>query len=293
MNMKSSTPKTNRKSEEVENLHHLLEGHKVLAVASLNKVRTAQIQELRTKFRGEMTVRCTKNSLMRLALKKLEGKAGYGDLEKHLTGSNLFIFTQMSPFKLSILLSKSRVKMPAKAGDLAPIDIVIPEGNTGMAPGPVIGEFTEVGLPTKIEGGSVWINEDTKVVGRGEAISPKLASIMSRLGLKPIEVGLGLTTAYEGGLVFSSDLLQIDLATTIKTLQNAYVSAFNLALAAEDYSPQTLRFLLSMAASKATRLALAAGIIDTTTLPALIRKAHGEAGALQAKLEEKNPSLAS
>ena len=162
----------------MEELAKLIENYKVVALSDLYKVKTAQIQELRKRFGDEVKFRCVKNTLARFALKKVsEKKPGVEKLEEYLKGSNLFIFTNISPFKLSILFEKNKINLPASAGDVAPEDIVVPEGNTGMSPGPVISELSDVGLPTKIESGSIWITRDTVVARKGDIIESDLAGI--------------------------------------------------------------------------------------------------------------------
>ncbi|RLI06146.1 50S ribosomal protein L10 [Candidatus Bathyarchaeota archaeon] len=282
------------KKAEVEELKKLMESYRVLAISSLHKVRTAQIQELRKRFREEIKFRCSKNNLVRLALKEAsEKKPGIEKLEKYLDGSNILIFTNLTPFKLSILFSKNKVKLPAKAGDVAPTNIVVPESNTGIPPGPIISEFSEVGLPTKIEGGSIWITRDTVVVRKGETISGKLASILSRLGIKPMEAGLTLKAAYEDGLVHPPETLQIDLDATFQELKDAVVFAYNLAVNASYPTPQTIPVLLQKALVEARSLAFNAGVFEKEFLPFLLAKGYMEMVALKEKVAEKDSSLAS
>ena len=146
------------KKTEVAKLAETIRNCDVIAVVPLYKVRAAQIQELRKKFRNDMSFRCARNKLFARAIESLEGeKKNIAELLKYIQGSNTYIFTNENPFKLSLLFEKSKINLPAKGGDIAQTDIIVREGNTGMPPGPVISEFTELGIPTKIDSGSVWI----------------------------------------------------------------------------------------------------------------------------------------
>ncbi len=138
----------------------------------------------------QVHMKVIKNTLMKLAIENNEGKPELKKLVEHLQGSNVFLFTNLNPFKLALLLEKGKVKTTAKAGDMAAFDVIVPAGNTGQPPGPIISQLNAVGLPTKIESGSVWISKDTLVVRKGEVISEKLASVLSKLGIKPVEAGL-------------------------------------------------------------------------------------------------------
>ncbi|RJX16190.1 50S ribosomal protein L10 [Candidatus Bathyarchaeota archaeon] len=273
------------KKAEVEELAKLIESYKVVALSDLYKVKTAQIQELRKRFGDEVKFRCVKNTLARFALKKVsEKKPGVEKLEEYLKGSNLFIFTNISPFKLSILFEKNKINLPASAGDVAPEDIVVPEGNTGMSPGPVISELSDVGLPTKIESGSIWITRDTVVARKGEVISAKLASILSRLGIKPIKAGLTLKAAYEDGLIHSGEVLQINLDRYVEDFKEAVSFAYNLAVNAGYPTPETLPILLSKALNEARNLAIHAMVFEKETLPIVLGKAYSEGVVLAKKL---------
>jgi large subunit ribosomal protein L10 len=275
-----------KKVKEVEEVAEMLKAYAVVSIANLYKVRAAQLQELKKKLRGNVEIRVTKNTIMLRALEKCEKiKPNINKLREFLKGSNIFLFTNMNPFKLSLFLERNKVKTTAKAGDIAQTDIVIPSGNTGLAPGPVISELNEVGLLTKIETGSVWIARDTVVAKKGETISPKLASVLSRLGIKPIEVGLSITAAYDEGVILTENDLRIDLQKVIQQIQEAWTGAFNVAVNAAYPSAETAIPLLHIAQSEAFNLALNATYFDSPTISKLIiSKAHFEALNLETYL---------
>lgn len=273
------------KIEEVEELAQLIRQHRVIGVASLYKLRAPQLQELRKKFRGQVLLRVAKKTLMAKAIEKVEPeKPGLSKLVDHMEGSVIFLFTNMSPFKLSMLLDKSKVKTFAKMGDIAPEDIVIPAGNTGIPPGPVISEFHEVGIPTKIESGSIWVTRDHVIVRKGEVIDHKIATILARLGIKPIEVGLTLSAAYEDGVVFTRDLLKIRPEDTLAQVKEAFENAFKLAVYASYPTPQTLPVLLAKAVANAKAIALVSAYTSPKTIADLLARAQTIAATLAAKI---------
>jgi large subunit ribosomal protein L10 len=279
-----------QKAAQVEEIKKLLDQYNALGVANLQKVRAAQLQEMKRKLKEVANVRVLKNTLMKRALADYENKPDIGKLEPMLNGSNIFLFTNLSPFKLSLLLEKGRVKTTAKAGDVAAIDVIIPAGNTGLPPGPVISQLGSVGLPTRIEGGSVWINKDTMVAKRGDVINARLASVLSKMNIKPVEVGLILKAVYEEGLILTDEQLHIDVDGFRKSLIEATSNALNLSLNAGYPTSETISLLLQIAHRKAFSLALNAGIATKETIGDLLRKAHAEASSLDAKLpktEEK------
>jgi large subunit ribosomal protein L10 len=274
------------KADKVKELTSCLSQYNSVAIASLEKVRSANLQQLRKKLEKSAYMRVVKNSLIRRAVSESKNKIGLETLEEYLTGPNMYLFTNLNPFKLVILLEKSRVKASARAGDLAAFDVVVPAGNTGLPPGPIISQFTAVGLRTRIESGSVYVSKDTLVVKEGEPISAQLASLLSKLGIKPVEVGLSLKVVYDDGVILTEEDLKVDIDAVRRSVEEAYQFAFNLSLEAAIPLPENINYLLSLAHQKAHSLALAAGIINEDTVADLVRKANAEMLSLSKKLDE-------
>jgi len=268
-----------RKSREVEEVRDLIEQHRVVAIAGLHKIRAAQLQELKRKL-VEVYMRVVKNSIMERTIGSCEGKANLGKLRDFLGGSNIFLFADINPFKLALLLDKSKVEMFAKAGDIAYRDIVVPAGNTGLAPGPIISQLNTVGLPTRIETGSVWISRDTLVVKEGEVISERLAAVLSKLGIKSVKAGLSLKVAYDDGSVITEDQLHIDLEEVKRKIEHAYFDALSLSVSAAYPTEENIPVLIQNAHREAYNLAMKASIVSPEVIADLIRKAHSEASIL-------------
>ncbi len=272
------------KVNEVEEITQLIKRHKIIGIASLQKVRAAQLQEFKKKLADTVYMRVIKNTLVKLAIENCKEKPELKKLEEHLTGSNIYLFTDLNPFKLALILERGKVKTTAKAGDIAAFDVVVPAGNTGQSPGPIISQLNAVGLPTRIESGSVWINKDTLVVRNGEAISERLASVLSKLGIKPVEAGLSMRFAYDDGLIITQDQLRLDVDGTKKSLENCQADAFTLSLAMAYPTSENAVVLLQIAYREAYALSLNAAIPTKETIPDLIRKAHMEMLSLENKV---------
>ncbi|MCD6089130.1 50S ribosomal protein L10 [Candidatus Bathyarchaeota archaeon] len=272
-----------QKAKMVEEAKDLLKRYKVIGIASLHKVRAAQLQELRKKLKGTAYIKVIKNTVMRRAISEL-GIPEMESLTKYLQGSNIFLFTDINPFKLALILEKSKVKGFAKAGDVATEDIIVPAGNTGLSPGPIISQLGSVGIPTRIESGSVWVSKDTVVARKGEVISQSLAAVLSKLGIKAIEAGLSLKAAYDDGVIIPEEKLTIDLEEYKDKISEAYMQVFNLSLNAAYPSAENIQILLQIAFSEAYRLALNAAIPSPQVMRDLIMKAHLEALALSSKI---------
>lgn len=287
-----------QKAAEVEEVKKLLHQHKVLGVANLQKVRAAQLQEVKKKLKDMASIHVIKNTLMKRAVAESQDKPGFEKVQSLLDGPNIFLFTDLNPFKLSLLLEKGKVKTTAKSGDVASMDVVVPAGNTGLPPGPIISQLGSVGLPTRIEAGSVWVSKDTLVAKKGDLIDARLASVLSKLNIKPVEVGLILKAVYEDGLIISEDQLHLDVDGFKKSLAEAQFDALNLSLNSGYPTNENIQLLLQAAYRKAFSLALNAGVLTKETIGDLLRKANAEGLSLSSKLpkmEEKatTPTVAS
>ncbi len=274
------------KADKVKEIKGLLSQYNSVGIASLEKVRSAQLQKLRKKLEGNACLRVVKNSLITRAVSETENKVGIEKLEEYLIGPNLYLFTNLNPFKLVLLLERSRVKATARAGDLAAFDVTVPAGNTGLPPGPIISQFTAVGLRTRIESGSVYVSKDTMVVKKGEPISAQLASLLAKLGIKPVEVGLSLKVIYDDGVILTEENLIVDIDAVRRSVEEAHQLAFNLSLEAAITLPENISYLVKLAYQKASSLAMNAGIINKDTIADLIRKANMEMMSLNEKLDE-------
>jgi len=273
-----------QKTKEVEEITNLLKRYKIIGIASLQKVRAAQLQEFKKNLADKVFMRVLKNTLMKLAIENCKERADLKKLEEHMKGPNIFMFTDLNPFKLALILERGKVKTTAKSGDTAAFDVVVPAGNTGQPPGPIISQLNAVGLPTRIESGSVWINKDTLVVKKGEAINERLASMLSKLGIKPVETGLTLTVVLDEGLIVTQNQLKLDLEGTEHDVENAYAESFALSLSISYPTKENMVALLQIAHKEAYALSLGAAIPTKETIEDLIRKAHAEMLSLSSRV---------
>ena len=273
-----------QKTKEIEEITQLVNQHSVLGVASLQKVRAAQLQAFKRNLTGRVYMRVLKNTMIRRAIDSCQDKPGLKKIEEYLKGPNVYLFTNLNPFRLALTLEKGKVKTTAKAGDTAAFDVVIPAGNTGQPPGPIISQLNSVGLPTRIESGSVWVSKDTLVVRKGEVIDERLASVLSKLGIKPVESGLVMNVAYDEGLIITGDQLRINVEETENSVRSAHSDAFRLSLSIAYPAKESLGTLLQIAHLEARALAINAAIPTKETIVDLLRKAHVEMLSLSSRL---------
>jgi large subunit ribosomal protein L10 len=232
-------------------------------------------------------MRVAKNTLIKFALEKCK-KDNFIELSKYLAGSNILLSTNMNPFKLVLFLDKSKMMMTAKAGDRAQDDIQISAGNTGLPPGPVISELNEVGIRSRINEGSVWVVRDTVVAKKDEVITPKLASVLSKLGIKPLEVGLNIIAAYQGGSVLTKDELLVDVHNTQKQIIDGFQKALNISINTAFPTHETIIRILQKGYREGTNFAINVSYPTIEVIDDIIRKAYTNMLSLTSSLGQIN-----
>ena len=271
-----------KKISQVQEVAQLIKKYKVIGITSLQKVRAAQLQKFKKNLVDKVFMRVIQNTLMKRAIENSSEKPELKKLVEYLEGANIYLFTDLNPFKLALLLEKGKVMTTAKSGDIAAFDVTVPAGNTAQPPGPIISQLNAVGLPTRIESGSVWISKDTLVAEKGNVISERLASILSRLGIKPVEAGLVLKVAYDESLIITEEQLRIDLDEIRRSIENAYADAIGLSLSVAYPTKENMETLVHIAYQEAYALAINAVVSTKETIKDLIRKAHSEMLSLSA-----------
>ena len=278
-----------RKAQMYQQLLDIPKKYKVVALVKTEKVRASQLLPLRKALKGQVEFVCVKDRVAQKALEKSD-IPGIKEISDELVGQCLFIFTNMSPFKLNVLLAKNKIMMAARGGDIASIDILVPAKNTGIAPGPMLTEFKEAGIPTKIDQGTIWIAKDSTPVKKGGVINEKLAALLGKLDIKPVEAGISLYTALEEGLKYAAEELVIDVEKIRNAFGQFHQEAVSLSIAAAYITPDNINQILSRAAQHARSLSIESGFMTDETKDQILQKANAQASALASKAKDYTAS---
>ncbi|MDX1596310.1 MAG: 50S ribosomal protein L10, partial [Nitrosopumilaceae archaeon] len=244
---------------------------------------------LRKKLKEDVEFVAIKDKIAIKALEKLD-IPGIKDMMNDLRGQCMFLFTNMSPFKLNVLLAKNKIMLLARGGDVSSIDVKVSAKNTGIAPGPMLTEFKEAGIPTKIDQGTIWIAKDSVPVKKGEVINEKLATILGKLDIKPIEAGISLYSALEEGLKYSQEELVIDVEKFRNELTKAHQEAVSLSIEAAYITPDNINQILAKAAQYARSLSVESGFMTDETKEQILQKANSQAQAVASKAKDYKPN---
>ncbi|KRT62098.1 MAG: acidic ribosomal protein P0 [Thaumarchaeota archaeon CSP1-1] len=277
-----------RKTQLYQQLQEMPTKYDVVALVRMEKVRSSQLLPLRKKFKGEVEIMSIKDKVAKKALETLD-IPGIKNIIEDLTGQCLFMFTNMSPFKLNVLLGKNKILLLARAGDIASKDIVIPAKNTGVAPGPILTDFKEAGVPTKIDQGTIWITKDTTPVEKGGIISPKLATLLGKLDIKAVEAGISLGAALEKGIHYSKEDLVIDVEKFRNELTQAHQEAMALSIEAVYVTKDNVEQILAKAAHASRSVSVEAGYLTEETKEQILQKGHSQATSLSGKAKDYKP----
>ena len=278
-----------KKTQMYQQLQELPKKYSVLALVRMEKVRGSQLLPLRKKLQGEVEIVSIKDKVAKLAFEKA-GITGIDKLSEKIAGQCVFMFTNMSPFKLNVLLGKNKVMLFARGGDTASMDVVIPPKNTGIAPGPMLTDFKENGIATKIDQGTIWIMKETIPVKKGEPISEKLAGLLSKLDIKAIEAGIVLNAALEEGLVYQQEEMIIDVEKFRNDLAQAHQQAVSLSIEAAYITVDNIEQILAKAAQSARSVSTEAGYLTEDTKEQILQKAHGQAQGVSSKAKDYTPA---
>jgi large subunit ribosomal protein LP0 len=141
-----------------------------------------------------------------------------------------FVFTNEDLKEIREVIVSNKVAAPARAGAVAPADVYVPAGNTGMEPGKT-SFFQALGVPTKIARGTIEITTDLKLVEAGGKVGPSEATLLNMLNISPFTYGMSIAQVYDDGQCFASSVLDIDEDDLLKSFFSAIqiISAISLA----------------------------------------------------------------
>ncbi len=277
------------KIDEVNSLAKMIEENQMVGLVNVEGVGAKQLQGIRDSLRGSASIRMARNTLMIRALEKVTKKKGIKGLIDYVRGPVAFIFSDQDPFVLSKFLSENKASAPAKGGQVAPKDIIIPAMNTGVAPGPFISELAALKIPSRVKGGVIHITEETVAVHAGDTISNAMAAMLGRLGIEPMELQLKLIAAYSEGIILTSESLDISLGDLLDDVIRGHQYAVNLSINTGYPTQDTITMIVAKADTEAKSLALNIGFFTPDLLDAFLAKATAEAVTLASALAENNP----
>jgi len=235
------------KKKRVTELTNLLDKNKTIGIVNLASLPARQLKAVRAKLRDKIQFVFATKTILKRALESSK-RAPVKHLAQHLDGIYPAIaVSQLEAFELFRQLKGSRQMVSAKPGQIAPADITIPAGPTPFAPGPAISELAQLGLKTKVESGKIVIREDAVVIKQGQPVPLLAASMLARLGVKPMQIGVTLTYVLENEDLYNASILDVDVGKYTEDLKTAVLNAFKLAIELGFATKETIALLVQKA----------------------------------------------
>jgi len=250
---KKTSKAIERKKKQVAELQKLIEKHKTVGILNLENSPARLVKTVRVKLKGKIEFVFAKKNIITRALEGSK-REGVQQLLQNMSRIPALIFSDLDAFALFRELKASRQMVPAKPGQLAPSDITISAGPTPFAPGPAISELASLGLKTKVEGGKIHVRDEAVVVKAGQPVPGLAASILSKLGVTPMEIGVNLAFALEDKDLYAKAVLDIDSGKYAQDLKTAAWNAFVLAVELGIVTKETAGYMVAKAAREAKAL---------------------------------------
>lgn len=280
MTYKADTDKkaVKRKMEQVQTAVADMKKYKTVIMLDLRKLPDALLQSLRRKVRqdgGQMLV--LKKAVVSRVLqanKKLAAKAGECDKPVAL------IYTNKSAYEMNTFFKQHKKKKAAKVGDVANADIVVPEGETDLPPGPALSELKAGGLSVQIKGGKIVVSKESTVAKAGEKLTGPKVKALQTLNIMPFEIMANMIFGYDGEYIYARELL--DIGDTINAdVASGFSQAMNLSLNLSYPTSQNINVLLGEAFRQSVNLSLNGNIYSSSSMGQLLTSAIRQGLALE------------
>ncbi|GMI84900.1 hypothetical protein like AT2G40010 [Hibiscus trionum] len=215
-------------------LCQLLDEYTQILIVAADNVGSNQLQNIRRGLRGDSIVLMGKNTMMKRSVRMHAEKTGnqaFLNLIPLLQGNVGLIFTKGDLKEVSEEVAKYKVGAPARVGLVAPIDVVVPPGNTGLDPSQT-SFFQVLNIPTKINKGTVEIITPVELIKKGDKVGSSEAALLAKLGIRPFSYGLIVLSVYDNGSVFSPEVLDLTEEDLIEKFATgvSMVTALSLAI---------------------------------------------------------------
>jgi len=229
----SKEQKKEKKSNYLAKIKKYFNDYNQVVVVKVDNVGSAQFQIIRRELRGICEFVMGKNTLIRRAIKDEEQvKPELANLLEHIKGNVGFIFTNGDIHDLKVKLEELKAPSPAKAGIIAPNDVIVPAGDTGMDPTQT--SFLQaLNIASKINKGQIQIINDTLLIKQGEKVGVSQAVLLQKLKINPFKYGAVIDTVYDNGVVYGAEALDMTENDIVKAFQEGIAAVAAVSMEAD------------------------------------------------------------
>jgi len=235
--------KREQKYQYWEKLWDLVEKNPQILIVNADNVGSKQLQDCRKGLRGKGHMLFGKNTLIRAGISKRLSEPVEGDddferrqgkwfampqlerLQSLCRGNVGFIFCNGNINEVAEVISQHKRPAAARSGVLAPRDVTIPAGPTGLDPG-MTSFFQALKIATKIAKNQIEIINEVKIIEEGKKIGNSEVALLKKLNIFPFEYELVVEKIYDDGSVYSPEVLKL---TDDDVINNFLRSSENIA----------------------------------------------------------------
>jgi large subunit ribosomal protein LP0 len=226
----SGSGRKERKDTFFAKLNKLLDEYTKILVVGADNVGSNHMQRIRLALRGKGVLLMGKNTMVRKVLRtRIASTPAYEALLPYVYANVGFVFTNADLSQVRESILSLRVAAPAKTGAIAPNDVIVPAGNTGMEPTQT--SFLQaLNIPSKIAKGQIEIVNDVHLITKGQKVGSSEAALLAKLNIRPFSYGLTITGVYDDGSVFEPELLDMTDNDVLKAFSSAVQQIVALSL---------------------------------------------------------------
>jgi len=230
--MSGAENKAARRQSYFGRLLKLIDEYPNIFIVGADNVGSAQMAKIRHALRGKAVLLMEKNTMIRKAIRgHLENNKNLENILPFIKGNIGFVFAKDDLSEVKKKLTELKVAAPAKAGNYAPVDVIVPAGPTGMEPTQT--SFLQaLNIPSKITRGQVEIINDVHLIKKGQKVGASEANLLAKLDIKPFAYGLIIRTVYENGTIYDASVLDLSDEDILAKFQNGVRNVASVSLAA-------------------------------------------------------------
>jgi len=293
--------KSTWKAKYFEKVNRLFDDYPRCFIVCVDNVRSLQMMQIRKSLRGQAELLMGKNTMMKKAMKIcIQKNPALEKVSNQLRGNVGLVFTREDACDIKEKILENRVAAPAKAGAIAPVEVIVPAQNTGLGPEKT-SFFQALQIQTKISKGTIEILNDVKLISPGDKVGASEATLLSMLKIHPFTYGLVILKVYDNGTIFDPEVLDLTDAELLGQFAGGVSNLAALCMAVNYPCMASAPHMLRNATKNILSIALAADInypeadkvrdilSDPSKLAALAGPAVGAAPAAAAESKAAAP----
>jgi len=203
-----------RKAKFKVKLVKYIEQYPAILICTIDHVGSNQMQKVRISIRGKGNILCGKNTMIRRVMTDLVEANKYPQLDSLLQSDLIkfnvaLIFTGVNDLaEIRKTVESNQVPAAAKTGVLAPVDVTLPAGPTGLDPGQTA-FFQAANIATRITKGSIELINPVTLIKKNEKVPATAVALLTKMGIRPFHFGIHVSNVYENGFIYKASVLDL------------------------------------------------------------------------------------